>query len=39
MGSLGDIFGILYMGLGDKKSFRLKFQSHLKTIYVCLIAY
>jgi hypothetical protein len=43
-GGLGQIFGIFFMGLGDifiwaKKTFRPKFQSHLITIYVCLIAY
>ena len=45
MGRLVETFGIFYMGLGDifiwakKKSLRPKFQSHLITIYVCLIAY
>ena len=44
MGRLGETFGIFYMGLGDificpKKIVSPYIQSHLITIYVCLIAY
>jgi len=44
MGRLGEISGIFKWVwatflFGRKKPFRPKFQSHLITIYVCLIAY
>jgi hypothetical protein len=38
-GQVGRNFWYILYGFGRKKSFRPKFQSHLITIYVCLIAY